>query len=131
MKCYVCGKEFDPRKGEGFGYGCCSKKCYLKRYEVVREKTVTDIWNKIENCTELKQLEALGFLRGAKQGKTMDVPLEKVFQSLKKQWHDLVWAYSNYTTVSKDTSELKRCIADLRNVAGCLFLKLLELERNG
>jgi hypothetical protein len=43
MNCYVCGREFHPEKGEGFGYGCCSKKCYLKRWKVAEERRLKEI----------------------------------------------------------------------------------------
>jgi len=88
-----------------------------------------NLWIKIESCRDLKLLEIRGFIRGEEKGKTIDVPLEKVFQSLKKQWEDLETTYFKYGSFYP--SKLKKCIADLRNVAGCLFLKLLELEKNG
>ena len=83
-----------------------------------------NLWIKIESCKDLKLLEIRGFIRGEEKGKTMDVPLERVFQSLQKQWKDL----ENAFYCCSDNNELKKCIADLRNVAGCLFLKLLEKE---
>jgi len=86
-----------------------------------------NLWIKIESCKDLKLLEIRGFIRGERKGKTMNVPPVIVFESLQKQWKDL----ENAFYCCSDNNELKKCIADLRNVAGCLFLKLLELEKNG
>lgn len=94
-------------------------------------KTDLKIWLDIETCKELKQLEIKGFQRGKKKGKTMSVPLSKIFESLMKQWRDLhttFFEFYHLYSYGKDSSDVKKCIADLRNVAGCLFLKILEME---
>ena len=71
---------------------------------------------------ELKALEIEGFVRGLRKGKTMNVTLDKiVLESLHKQYLDFLKAYG-----SQDKDEMKRTLADLRNVAGCVFLKILE-----
>ncbi len=106
---------------------------------------------------ELIELEMDGFARGEKRGKTMDVPLETVVDSLRKQNMDFQESYLRYLqTVSlivaaspnmltpenhnvkikqlndthlENIKDLKRRIADIRNVAGCVFLKLSEGEK--
>lgn len=78
------------------------------------------IWEKIQKNEKLKELELAGFRRGDRKGKTMDVPLSEMFGSLSKQWKDLHDAYY----LGLDTGTLMKHIANLRNVAGCLFLKI-------
>jgi len=87
------------------------------------------LWQKIVMNGELMELEQLGFEHGEKQGKTMDVPLEIVVESLYKQIEDFRAAWYNYQvhTYKQHTIPLlKKTLADLRNVAGCVFLKLQE-----
>ena len=89
------------------------------------------LWEEINTNEELKQLELDGFKRGRKKGKTMDVPLDVVVESVKKQFRDFVRCYRAYgATPSKNLKNgLKRTIGDLRNTAGCVFLKLIEGEK--
>lgn len=75
----------------------------------------------ISENKELKKLEIEGFVRGCEQGKTMNVAFSVVAKSLRKQWND--WVKVRF---SSDPEKMKRALADLRNVAGCLFLKLQE-----
>jgi len=49
------------------------------------------------------------------------VTLNVLFESLGKQYRDFVRAYG-----INDEEDMKRCLADLRNVTGCFFLKLME-----
>ena len=86
------------------------------------------LWEEINTNEELIQLEREGFERGEKKGKTMDVPLDTVVDSLKKQFRDFARCYRAYKAVpSKNYKNgLKRTISDLRNAGGCVFLKLLE-----
>ena len=79
------------------------------------------LYNKISSDKELRDLEIEGFVRGAKKGKSMDVSLKELMQSLRKQYLDWLEAYN-----SKKIPDMKRTIADLRNDAGCVFLKLKE-----
>lgn len=83
-----------------------------------------ELWNEIRENPRLKYFELMGFRRGLRRHKTMDVELGRVFESLKKQWNDLRDAYM----LCADEATLMRCIADLRNVAGCLFLKIEKRE---
>jgi len=77
--------------------------------------------------SELQNLEMKGFLRGSDKGKTMNVPLSTLMRGLGKQYADFHIAYINFLKEKKtreSTRELKRSIADVRNAAGCVFLKL-------
>ena len=87
-----------------------------------------DIYNTINTSKELEDLEIKGFLRGEKAGKTTNVPIGVIYESLSKQVKDLQDAYQFYQINSSQKEELKQKIADLRNVAGCLFLKLQEVR---
>jgi len=95
----------------------------LKKNESFKsDKEVASIlWEKYSKNPELKELEIQGFLSGLKRGKTMDVPLRTLFRSLEKQHDDWLVAY-----VNKNILEMKKALADLRNVAGIMFLKLNE-----
>lgn len=89
-----------------------------------------DLLKKIQTNVELLRLELKGFRRGEKQGKTMKTDIKTLVASIDKQHHDLRSAYLDYV-MNKRLSNLriiKRHIADLRNAAGCLFLKILEKE---
>ena len=108
------------------------------------------LYSKIFANGELIDLERQGFERG--RGKTMDVDWLVVSLSLKKQMADLEYAInvgqgastfsSSRTTLDSvaiiknapsqglyNLDEIKRAIADVRNVAGCLFLKIQEIEK--
>jgi hypothetical protein len=80
-------------------------------------------YNLIHENKRLENFEKQGFLRGVKKKKTMNVDIFVLFDSLGKQYRDLVRAYG-----INDKEDMKRCLADLRNVAGCLFLKVEEQE---
>ncbi len=71
--------------------------------------------------SELFQLEDDGFLRGDKKGKTIDVGEGELFCSLVKQWTDFLDAWND-----KDDLAVLKTLADLRNNAGTLFLKIQE-----
>lgn len=87
----------------------------------MEESKGLDIYNRINANVELETLEMKGFIEGEKKGKTMDVTLAELVDSLVKQKEDFQEAYEN-----KQISAMKKALADLRNVAGCVFLKLLE-----
>ncbi len=74
----------------------------------------------IRDNKELLNLEEAGFRRGDEKIKTMDVSSNDLKGSLYKQLMDYLYA--------PNVDETKRSLADLRNVAGCLFLKLVEEE---
>ena len=85
---------------------------------------VDDLWTEINENEELKAIELDGFIRGRKKGKTMDVPLSEIVKSLDKQLKDFHKVYDNAHT--RLIPEMKRALGDIRNQAGCVFLKLLE-----
>jgi hypothetical protein len=94
-------------------------------------KSARRLHERILKNKELKAFEFSGFLRGEMRGKTMDVPLVEVVDSLRKQYKDFDYAWSFYVTMGggKSREGLKRALADIRNNAGCLFLKLVEEEQ--
>lgn len=96
---------------------------------VTDEKVASLLWKKYSENPELKDLEIQGLLRGFERGKIMDVPLEVVIDSLKKQWDDFLATWTGYKNLPKTKTtieDLKRALADLRNVAGIIFIKLKE-----
>jgi len=86
----------------------------------------------IAHCRELQALELEGFIRGHHKGKTMNVRDWVLIESLRKQMRDLEKAWPTYyVTVMPNLKEehrwdVLRALADLRNVAGCCFLKIQE-----
>ena len=83
----------------------------------------------IQDNKELLALEEAGFLRGDEKGKTMDVLPEVLMRSIMKQHGDLANSYHKYFFNKRYTEarkDLLQKIADIRNVAGCLFLKIVE-----
>lgn len=98
------------------------------------------LWKEIQRNKELRKLEQEGFERGEKRGKKLTVHMHEVWKSFQKQYIDLENAYQQivnkqtypYDSFSKleqaDVDYFKKCIADLRNVAGCLFLKMRDLK---
>lgn len=74
----------------------------------------------------LKRFETEGFIRGSKKGKTMEVPLANLVESLEKQVMDFQQAYYAYliNQDQENVDDFKQKIADIRNLAGCVFLKL-------
>lgn len=94
---------------------------------MVLDKTTlkaTILHKKIRNNTELETYEAVGFIKGAEKGKTMNVPFRVIAKSLEKQWKD--W---QKVRLSSKPALMKTALADLRNVSACAFLKLQELEQ--
>jgi hypothetical protein len=89
-----------------------------------------EILKAIKQNVKLRRSEQDGFVRGEKKGKTMDVSDYVLMASLRKQMLDLEKAWATYYVTTMPTrkqiakQELEKKIADLRNVAGCLFLKL-------
>jgi len=93
---------------------------------------------------ELLELEIEGFLRGKSRGKTMNVSINDVYDGLDKQIMDFRLKWNEFQrhrlrekqklispkSSLSDIPALKRYLADLRNIAGCMFLKLQELEKS-
>ena len=86
----------------------------------------SDILNAINANKELEKLEIQGFMRGDEKGKTMNTPLSSFNLALKKQLQDWEEAYIRRYKRRGNIAEMKRALADIRNVAGATFLKLLE-----
>lgn len=80
------------------------------------------LWNQITENVHLEELEKEGLCRREQRGKKPDVDVAVLCDSLGKQYRDFVRAYG-----ISDRQEMKRCLADLRNVAGIMFLKLEEV----
>jgi hypothetical protein len=69
----------------------------------------------IEGNEKLKALEIDGFVNGEERGKTMvDMTPERMFFIVQKQLRDLGFSSTN--------EQKLKAIADLRNVAGLMFL---------
>lgn len=98
-----------------------------QKYEITEEEaaalaTCREIWDK----GILKRYETLGFIKGTKKGKTMKVGLDILVDSLRKQMRDFDSVYNNWIAEDATAEELKQALADIRNLAGCCFLKILE-----
>jgi len=89
----------------------------------------TSLWKIINNNPRLQTLEKEGFKRGEKEGKTMNVSIETIFESLEKQWKDVVEAWDTHKDWKNAPDLLKTKLADLRNVCGCMFLKIEDEEK--
>jgi hypothetical protein len=98
-------------------------KCKEKLFLSNEEEQATFLYNSIQGNGELQTLEIQGFVRGAIRKKTLDVDINVIFESVGKQYRDFVRAYGD-----NNSEAMKRCLADLRNVAGCFFIKLTEEE---
>lgn len=81
------------------------------------------LWERIRQNLVLEELEKEGLCRGEQRGKKPDVSIDVLALAVHKQYRDFVRAY-----VDDDKKEMKRCLADLRNVAGLVFLKLEDEE---
>ena len=99
---------------------------------------MSELRKRITHNGKLRTFEILGFLRGEQKGKTMNVDPYALMEGVRKQMLDLEarWA-TYYVTImpslkEKHLEEVEKAIADLRNNAGCLFLKLEEeVKKNG
>jgi len=100
-----------------------TKEMERKIYKTTVEEVAEGLYISISENKELKKLELKGFIRGAKKDKTMNVPLDDVVDGLRKQYKDFIYVWNS---LEPDKEEMKRTLADLRNTAGCVFLKLVE-----
>lgn len=87
-----------------------------------------EILRRINENEELHDLELDGFIRGTRAGKTISVTLDVLKNSLRKQVGDWESALVDYILGNATLDDLKRCIVDIRNVAGCIFLKVCETK---
>lgn len=107
------------------------------------ERSPNEMHVLLTNNDELRAFELSGFITGAEKGKTMNVSINEVVESYEKQAIDFMLCWNEYLRTrlrekqklipkgssSKSLSRLKRCLADVRNLAGCVFLKIQEMER--
>jgi len=83
-----------------------------------------DLFYAIQLNEELRILKLRGFLKGDDDNKTMNCDLDTVLDSLAKQYEDVINAFE-YCKIEKQ----KKALADLINISGCVFLKLIEEEK--
>jgi len=91
--------------------------------------TGTKLWDLIHGLPQIKEAELEGFQRGEKKGKTMNgIHSWSLLGSLLKAMDDLKleWDKHPLPFLPEEAAIIKTKIADVRNVAGCLFLKVLE-----
>lgn len=91
-----------------------------------QEEKAFDLYLKYTQNQQLMDLEHRGFVEGLRRGKTDNVSLQTLFWSLKKQYYD--WLNVNVDSTTKNVPEMKKALADLRNVAAIVFFKLCEGE---
>jgi len=87
-----------------------------------------EILERIRVNEALLEYELRGFLRGDEKGKTLNVSLDVLKNSLNQQHTQFESTYIDYVLGKKSRGDLMRCVADVRNVAGCIFLKLQEQD---
>lgn len=80
-------------------------------------------YTKIRDNLKLRELENEGFKRGEERGKTMNIYEADILLSLEKQFKDLKFGF----LLKTDAQRLKE-LADIRNVAGLLFLLIENPE---
>jgi hypothetical protein len=136
----------EQQEDQSQGHDAESMGGHLFHYEHItvgsrRGKRVTDsrviemhkLLEQIRSDPDLLQLEELGFRRGDERGKTMDVGLDDLYHSLQKQMDDVQETYRDFDIYKHPEArkivhgQVLKSLADLRNVAGCLFLKLVEV----
>jgi len=81
----------------------------------------TELWNKIHENNELEILEKDGLHKGEAEGKQPNVSVNVLRISLRKQYLDFLTAYGG-----NDDEGMKKRLADIRNIAGILFLRLQQ-----
>jgi hypothetical protein len=85
------------------------------------EEVSLSLYHEIRADSDLAECELAGLTKGEKRQKKPNVPIEILFYSLQKQWRDFEKAYRKN---ADNNEEVKKCLADIRNVAGILFLNL-------
>lgn len=91
----------------------------------VPEESAEKILKTIKSCKELERLKLLGFVGGVSKGKCPTVlgdSLKFLYQDLEKQIFD-------YHVALAQGKPLKQDLANLINVAECLFVKLDHIEK--
>jgi len=76
---------------------------------------------------KLVELEEQGFKHSEECGKTMDVTMYELVSLLNTQWRQLFNTYIVFANENpSNIKELMQEIANLRNIAGCLLLEIIE-----
>ena len=90
------------------------------------EEAASGLFDSIKNNKELNEYELAGLVEGEKRGKKPNVPLKVLTDALHKQYLDFLKAYGD-----DDKEAMKKTLADLRSVAGILFLKFIHVRKKG
>jgi hypothetical protein len=88
--------------------------------------------SEIKNCRELQKAKLRGFIRGISKGKCPTVlgdSLSFLFEDLEKQICDYYMALDKKGYCPIVRRNLKQKLADLSNVAECMFVKLVSLDQ--
>jgi len=88
-----------------------------------------EILRQINENADLHDLELDGFIRGFRAGKTLNVGMQLLLNSLRKQVGDWESIFIDYILGNATLDDLKRRLADIRNVAGVIFLKVCERQK--
>lgn len=89
------------------------------QFLTIWEEVAIGLFNSIKNNKDLNEYELSGLAEGQKRGKKPNVSLEVLNDALHKQYLDFLKAYGQ-----DDEERMKKCLADLRNVAGIFFLQI-------
>jgi hypothetical protein len=87
----------------------------------------------IESNTKLKTLELDGFVNGVEKGKTMNRNHINIIATITKQYDDFMISCTKQGNPLNDDTLVLKALADLRNVAGLMFLfienpKVFDME---
>ena len=86
------------------------------------EEAAMGLFLQIKENGKLNRLEIAGLGEGKRRGKSPHVSFEELHKALQKQWKDLEKACAR--TDQEWPMAVEKCLADLRNVAGILFLNV-------
>lgn len=88
------------------------------------------LYNRIKDNRELTDLEINGFIQGATKRKTIDISMIDIYLSVHKQYLDFAQeALNSLPDIKKNSAILKQKLADLRNNAGLMFIKLQDEDK--
>jgi hypothetical protein len=81
------------------------------------------LWELIHENDQLESSEKLGLVRGEERGKSPNVDEVTLFTAFKKQWIDFEKSLRVH-----DEEQMKKCLADIRSVAGIYFLRIAKVK---
>jgi hypothetical protein len=111
--CHKC--QCDAQKIYNVGNDIDLKEALLKAIEGIHP-----FWTQIRDNLKLRELENKGFQVGEKNGKTMkNMGQEDMIDATLKQYQDLCYAFGDC-----NKEGMLKALADLRNVAGLMFLRI-------